>query len=513
MNKLLIHLIALAMVVISLASTSHAACPQPVYIIAHRCNQAGEVSEVVKQQGVNAVEADFSYNLFSKTWWVEHDDIDSDSTPLGDWLNDVEDTINDVEDATAESDTLALVIFDIKTPIKLLSLYNKARDVLGPDINLIFSIGDFGTRASFLQFRDALNQDPRAGAAIDYLVGGESQVDVQNFFLANGITDYWFADGITAFLPTPLSVLHNVSAGLNLRDISLQSCGDRFHGVYTWTYEQADSITRFLSKAGLLEYPFQIAGVNGIFMNTMECYVPWASTAWEPKEAVAFAKLAQPLTGTKFADRKHNPFEVPAPEITCPPDTIIECSSPGGVDRDDSQLDAFFGGAIIDTRGCNAVSDAEVDAPEFFFLDEQAPVIFTAADEGVCRPSSSCAADVTVVDTIEPIITKITATPDMLWPPNGKIVPVNIDVVSADICDTGPVCQIASVTSNEPEGRLGSRSHSSDWRITEGLGLELRAERSGRGDGRIYTITVECADASGNRAQGTVAVGVPHDQR
>lgn len=495
-------------------SVSHADCLQPVYIIAHRCNGAGDVSAVVTQQGVNAIEADFTQDTDGR-WFVEHDFINYFSTFIEDWLPDV-------ANAIAESDTLALVIFDIKTPEgNLLSLYRQARRSLGPEINLIFSIGDFFPAFwafSQDQFKDALNQDPRAGAAMDYLVGGETQGLVQDLFRIVGITDYWFADGISAAVSTPASVVRNVKVGFILRHLSLLACEDRFHGVYTWTYEQDASIKDWLVKTDL-EYPlyntadpFQTAGVNGIFMNAAECFGRIdPHGAWDPKDAVTYAKTFQLLTGTRFANRVDNPFEVPAPGITCPPSTTVECSAPEGTSRDDPQLDAFFDGVTITSRGCDAVGDAEVAAPEFFYLNEPASVVFTAIDESQCRPSNSCMAEVTVTDTTAPTIMNITATPDVLWPPNGKMVPVTVDVATADICDTAPFCQITSVTSNEPEEQPRRGNHSPDWSIA--AGLELRAERSGAGDGRIYTITVECADASGNSAQGAVEVGVPHDRK
>jgi hypothetical protein len=43
--------------------------------------------------------------------------------------------------------------------------------------------------------------------------------------------------------------------------------------------------------------------------------------------------------------------------------------------------------------------------------------------------------------------------------------------------------------------------------------LDLRAERSGHGDARIYTIEVECADAAGNASSASAVVMVPHDRR
>ena len=52
-----------------------------------------------------------------------------------------------------------------------------------------------------------------------------------------------------------------------------------------------------------------------------------------------------------------------------------------------------------------------------------------------------------------------------------------------------------------------------DVEITGVLTLQLRAERSGSGPGRIYTATIECQDAAGNVSTRDVQVRVPHDRR
>jgi hypothetical protein len=41
----------------------------------------------------------------------------------------------------------------------------------------------------------------------------------------------------------------------------------------------------------------------------------------------------------------------------------------------------------------------------------------------------------------------------------------------------------------------------------------VRAERSGGGSGRIYTITVAASDGSDNSASRTVTVTVPHSKK
>jgi hypothetical protein len=42
--------------------------------------------------------------------------------------------------------------------------------------------------------------------------------------------------------------------------------------------------------------------------------------------------------------------------------------------------------------------------------------------------------------------------------------------------------------------------------------VRLRAERSGNGSGRIYTLTLTCTDAAGNKSVRTATVLVPHNQ-
>lgn len=120
---------------------------------------------------------------------------------------------------------------------------------------------------------------------------------------------------------------------------------------------------------------------------------------------------------------------------------------------------------------------------------------------------------ITVEDTTPPTIGTVTAGPNTLWPPNHKLVPVTVRVSVTDACDSAPSCRIISVASNEPVDGLGDGDTAPDWIITGPLNVLLRAERSGRGTGRVYTITVECTDPSGNSSTATVGVAVPHDKR
>jgi len=115
-------------------------------------------------------------------------------------------------------------------------------------------------------------------------------------------------------------------------------------------------------------------------------------------------------------------------------------------------------------------------------------------------------------DTTPP---EFTASVDkgVLWPPNHKMVPVKV-LVSAYDGESGVAStKITSVTSNEPVDGLGDGDTVPDWVITGDLTVNLRAERSGTGNGRVYTITVVCTDHAGNSSVKNVAVYVPRDQK
>ena len=107
---------------------------------------------------------------------------------------------------------------------------------------------------------------------------------------------------------------------------------------------------------------------------------------------------------------------------------------------------------------------------------------------------------------VPPTISSLTATPNVLWPPNGKMVPVTIGVTVADDSDPAPACAITSVTGSEP-------LDVSDSTLTGPLSVSLRADRNGLGAGRVYSITVTCSNASQLSATAVVTVAVPHDQR
>jgi len=98
-----------------------------------------------------------------------------------------------------------------------------------------------------------------------------------------------------------------------------------------------------------------------------------------------------------------------------------------------------------------------------------------------------------------------------LWPPNHKYVDVTVNYNMTG--GTAPINCELNVTSNEPIDGLGDGDKSPDWIIVDAHHVKLRAERSGTGRGRIYTIRISCTDANGVVGSCDAAVEVPHDQR
>jgi hypothetical protein len=117
---------------------------------------------------------------------------------------------------------------------------------------------------------------------------------------------------------------------------------------------------------------------------------------------------------------------------------------------------------------------------------------------------------VNVVDTTPPLLFAVTPSLSALWPPNHKMVAVSLSYTATDLSGA-PACGL-DVTSNEPINGTGDGDTSPDWAIAGATSVQLRAERVGTGSGRVYTITVTCADSSGNRSTSSASVAVPKSQ-
>jgi predicted extracellular nuclease len=127
-------------------------------------------------------------------------------------------------------------------------------------------------------------------------------------------------------------------------------------------------------------------------------------------------------------------------------------------------------------------------APDQFRISDHDPVIV-----GLCTPPSL----------------SVSVSPDTLWPANHKYKTVEASFVSSS--DTASV-NLISVTSNEPDNGLGDGDTANDIVIVDNDTIQLRAERAGNGDGRIYTITYQATNTCGATVTATATVTVPHNK-
>jgi hypothetical protein len=100
------------------------------------------------------------------------------------------------------------------------------------------------------------------------------------------------------------------------------------------------------------------------------------------------------------------------------------------------------------------------------------------------------------------------ASPGSLWPPNGKLRPIAIGGVTDPDGDRVTL-RVTAIRQDEPLSKKGQPDAS-------GIGTArplVRADRAGRGDGRVYHLTFTAEDGKGGRCEGTVTVCVPHDQK
>jgi hypothetical protein len=231
-------------------------------------------------------------------------------------------------------------------------------------------------------------------------------------------------------------------------------------------------------------------------------------TFWYTTEYTVAA--AQQNWRTRIGSFKFAGCNLP-PVANAGPDQTLECTGGGGAsvmlngtgssDPDGDPLTYTWTGPFGVANGPTPVVNLPVGVH----------VVTLTVDDGH-EGTAMDTVTITVVDTTPPTIHSVTATPGSLWPPNHKMVGVSLTVSVTDVCHGSASCQIVSVSSNEPENGLGDGDTAPDWTITGDLTVNLRAERSGNGSGRVYTITVQCTDASGNSATKSVNVTVPHSK-
>jgi hypothetical protein len=199
-----------------------------------------------------------------------------------------------------------------------------------------------------------------------------------------------------------------------------------------------------------------------------------------------------------------------APAITCPNNLVVS-TDPGTCS---ANVDP---GTATATDNCDSTPTITATRSDSQALNAPYPkgittITWTATDDA--GNSSSCNQTVTVNDTEAPTITFNGQTPS-LWPPNHAyhtFTAANFISSVSDNCGGVSISNvdIISATSDEIENGGGDGNTNNDIVIAANCkSIQLRAERQGFGNGRVYTITFRLRDTSGNTTTGTAKVYAP----
>jgi hypothetical protein len=208
-------------------------------------------------------------------------------------------------------------------------------------------------------------------------------------------------------------------------------------------------------------------------------------------DLVAFDDLVQTIEVVDTTD----------PTLLAPPDIVAECESSEGTAVD---LGEPFASDV-----CDPAIVVTNDELALYPLGE---TIVTWSTEDFSGNGAQAEQVVDIVDTTPPTLT-LSVSPTQLWPPNHKLVTITSTITVEDVCDAAPVVQLVSITSNEPDNGLGDGDTANDIQNaafgTDDRTFSLRAERQGGGSGRVYTITYQAMDGSGNTTTQQATVTVP----
>lgn len=152
-------------------------------------------------------------------------------------------------------------------------------------------------------------------------------------------------------------------------------------------------------------------------------------------------------------------------------------------------------------------------SPEGPFTVGEYEVTVTATDDH--GATATCVATLVVVDDTAPTMTL--ASPASSWPADHTYQTFSVsDIITSvgDNCSTLSPSDavITMVSSDEPENAAGNGDGNTiDDIVIAGdcKSVDLRSERDGNGNGRVYRVHVSLSDAAGNTTTASYVVGVP----
>jgi hypothetical protein len=109
----------------------------------------------------------------------------------------------------------------------------------------------------------------------------------------------------------------------------------------------------------------------------------------------------------------------------------------------------------------------------------------------------------------------LTARQLNIWPPNHKFHSIDVAdcVTVTGACDPGLTAEFIWASSDEPVDSRGDGHHAPDILFDGCDHVQVRSERQGPKDGRVYKLGVRTIDSAGRVAEAACTIVVDHDQR
>lgn len=191
-------------------------------------------------------------------------------------------------------------------------------------------------------------------------------------------------------------------------------------------------------------------------------------------------------------------------EVPC----VLECPNDITVGNDPDECGAIVNYTEPSGESCGTVT---CDHPSGSFFPVGETTVTCTSTAG-----PSCSFKITVNDEQEPVITTQNHT---LWSPDHMYRTFNVsDLVTSvsDNCDDnvgiGSVV-IVSVSSDEPDDANADGHTINDILIAADCkSVQVRSERKGDSNGRVYVVKLKVTDTSGNITTATAKISVPHSQ-
>ncbi|HEX8721669.1 MAG TPA: PKD domain-containing protein [Pyrinomonadaceae bacterium] len=284
--------------------------------------------------------------------------------------------------------------------------------------------------------------------------------------------------------------------------------------TYTWTQVGGTPVTLTGANTASPSFAAPYVGSGGapgvvdtlVFKLTVaDGFAPDA-----PPAGYTFANVADTVS-VKITNINNAPVANAGPDNTLNENGAVQLNANGSGDPDGDALTyswAQVGGPAI------ALAGGTTAAPSF-----TAPFVSPGGSDLTFEVTANDGFGGTSKDTVvihvqnvndPPLASAARPSVDCIWPPNHQLVLVSILGVSDP--DSNATITINKVTQDEPTQGLGDGDTPVDAVVNADGTVLLRAERSGKGDGRVYRIHFTASDLEGS-SSGVVTVCVPRDKK